>query len=1136
MMVNRGVYIILCLLPTVASSPRLDARAQDRALEPGPSVARELGTGESHTYSIPLTADQYLSLLVEQHGIDVTATLSGPDGVKRTDANNAKGMQGVEALTIIADAPGDYRLDVRAAERNAPSGRYEIAIVDRRAPTADERTLEEARRLFDEARSLRQKGKYGDALPAAERALAIRERVLGGEHTTIADSLNLVAMILDDKQDYAKAEALNLRALAIRERALGTDHPAVARTLFNLAWLAKVKEDFGKAESLYRRALDIQERALGPDHSEVATTLNDFALLYNDIGNFDESIRVNERVLAIRERTLGPDDEGVAKALNNVALAYGNKGEYAQAELVLRRALRIWEKALGPEHPDVAFALDGLAQALYYNGDYAAAEPLFLRALAIREKTLGPDHTEIATTLNNLANLFRQKGDYAKAEALILRDLAITEKRLGPNHTSVAPALLNLARIYELQGETDRAEPLLRRALSIRQAALGPDHLLVGLTLNRLGQLLVARGGEPAQADSILRRALATLDKAVPDHPGIAASLSGLASLAERSGDRAQAARYYERALVIQEKVYGSAHPELAQSLERLATLASSTGDAGRAVALLARAFDIRERHLDHNLVLGSERQKLDYLKLFAEDTDRAVSLHARLAPNDPQALRLAFTTLLGRKGRAVDATSDNVAVLRANASPEDRALFDRLSAARSQLATVTLRGPSDASAAYRLQLTRLRDAVDQLEAEVGARSVAFRAQSRPVTLDAIQAALPNGAVLVEFAFYRRRDDAAGREMPRYAAYVLPRDGEAQWVDLGDAVAIDRQVLAWRRALSDPARADARRLARALDARLMQPIRALVGAARQLLISPDGQLNLIPFAALADEQNQYLVERYTISYLTSGRDLLRLQIPRESRSHAVIVAAPAFGEPALVAANRAGARVDDSRVFFGPLPGAGNEVRALKGLMPDATVVTGPQATEAALRRLSGPRILHVATHGFFLDGGAVDRKPPAATGASGTRLGKWVAWTENPLLRSGLALAGANQGRSGADDGVLTALEAVGLDLWGTKLVVLSACDTGVGEVRNGDGVYGLRRALVLAGSESQMMSLWPVSDRSTQELMIGYYTLLAQSAGTADALRQAQLRLLRDSRRRHPYYWAGFIQSGDWRNLSGR
>jgi CHAT domain-containing protein len=236
------------------------------------------------------------------------------------------------------------------------------------------------------------------------------------------------------------------------------------------------------------------------------------------------------------------------------------------------------------------------------------------------------------------------------------------------------------------------------------------------------------------------------------------------------------------------------------------------------------------------------------------------------------------------------------------------------------------------------------------------------------------------------------------------------------------------------------------------------------------------------------------------------------------------------------------AQVDYSQVFFGPLPGVGDELRALKKLLPQATFLTREKATKAALRNVSGPSILHIATHGFFLQdtpgptAGASNLKSERYRVNNETRIGKWVAWVENPLLRSGLALAGANKGRSDEDEGVLTALEATGLDLWGTKLVVLSACDTGLGEVKNGDGVYGLRRALSLAGAESQMMSLWPVSDRGTRDLMIDYYQGLMQGKGRGEALRQAQLQMLRNKAHRHPYYWSSFIQSGEWANLEGK
>jgi CHAT domain-containing protein len=323
----------------------------------------------------------------------------------------------------------------------------------------------------------------------------------------------------------------------------------------------------------------------------------------------------------------------------------------------------------------------------------------------------------------------------------------------------------------------------------------------------------------------------------------------------------------------------------------------------------------------------------------------------------------------------------------------------------------------------------------------------------------------------------------------------------------------------------------------------MRPVRSLLAQmplrTRRLLIAPDGSLNLIPFTALVDEQNRYLIERYTISYLTSGGDLLRLQTSLPGKSAPLVVANPDFGKIATIALRGVHDSEKSSEIFFPSLPGTKAEALAVKAVLPKASLLLQQQATETALKQASGPRILHIATHGFFLSD---QEKPPAETAdddsmrTSDLRLSKWAAHIKNPLLRSGLALAGANQSRGGDDDGLLTALEAAGLDLWGTRLVVLSACDTGVGEVRNGEGVQGLRRALVLAGSESQMMSLWPVLDKRTKDLMIPYYQALRRGEGRGEALRQVQLKMLRSKYQSHPFYWAAFILSGEWRALDGQ
>jgi CHAT domain-containing protein len=410
-----------------------------------------------------------------------------------------------------------------------------------------------------------------------------------------------------------------------------------------------------------------------------------------------------------------------------------------------------------------------------------------------------------------------------------------------------------------------------------------------------------------------------------------------------------------------------------------------------------------------------------------------------------------------------------------------------------------------------------------------------------------VRNALPENARLIEFTMYHPSDPRVAIEHdvpaePHYVAYVISKQGDVQWKELGPAREIDGAVTAFRQALRDPERRDTSQLARALDEKLMRPLRPLLNGATQLLISPDGELNVVPFVALVDEQGQYLIQRYSITYLTSGRDLLRLQAGHPSQSGPVVVADPSFGEPALLtnrdaSPRRSGgvktadpAQIDYSQVFFGPLPGVSEELRALRALLPNASFLTHEQATKAALQGVNAPSVLHIATHGFFL---AEPGDIAQATPRGATRGIHADAKIENPLLRSGLALAGANRKD---ESGILTALEASGLNLWGTKLVVLSACDTGVGEIRNGEGVYGLRRALVLAGAETQMTSLWPVSDRSTHDLMISYYKSLLQGNGRGDSLREAQLQMLQSKSHNHPYYWASFIQTGEWANLDGK
>ncbi|MDX2042471.1 MAG: CHAT domain-containing tetratricopeptide repeat protein [Acidobacteriota bacterium] len=1058
-----------------ASSGQAQPAQEIPTLELGKPIERELAGGQSHSYQLKIPAGQYVKLLVNQRGIDIKLRFSGQDNKQLIEWDRQPGGNGEENLEWAVESEGVYRLIIIPTSQTARVGSYELIWKELRAAETREQKLTKAYLLWQESLSLTTGGKYEAAIPKAIEAVQILEALLGTEHEDVARPTNLLANLHYVKGNYTEAESFFKRALLIREKALGTEHPDTATSYNNLAVLYAEKGDHISAEFLYQRAMAIREKALGAEHPDFAASLNNLANLYRARGN------------------------------------------YLGAEPLFRQAQAIWEKTLGPEHPRIADSCNNLGNLYRSKNDFASAEPLYKRALAIREKAFGEKHPTVASSLHNLANLYRDKGDYLEAEKLYNRVRDIWEKTLGTEHPDVATLLNNLSMLYVRTHNYAAAELLLKRSLAIYEKALGAEH------------------------------------------PDVADCLHNLGNIYATNGDYSSAEQLHLRALAIREKTLGAEHPRLAESLHDFAALSLADDKTSLATSLLERLLTINDTNLRRNLS-GSDRQQQVYLKSFERGVNSVLALHAQYAPDNSQALQLALTALLRFKGRGLDESSDSLNRLRARADKETLPMLDQLFSMRSQYATLVLRGPDERTLkTYRTRLEQLGQGIETLEADLSRRSLEFRTTTLPITPEAVTAAIPVNAALVEFVQYRPVEAKTDKRLaPRYVAYVLTTQNEPRWVDLGDATAIDGAVEQLRQALRDPKRRDYQQLSRVVDKQVMEPVRKLIGGKAQLLLSPDGMLNLLPFAVLVDDGGKFLLERYKLTYLSSGRDLLRLQIKQDAGTEVFVMAAPDFEQSAassaVLAANATDAKrdivklygssgiklsesVSMGQVYFRPLPWTAKEAASLKTLMPDAKVMTDGAATEMALKQLRRPRLLHVATHGYFLKDlvmtEATRNERPA------TELPQKIAESEkieNPLLRSGLALAGANKRKSGDDDGILTALEAAGLDLWGTKLVALSACDTGVGEVKNGDGVYGLRRAFVLAGSETQVMSLWAVSDMGTKELMVEYYKRLMKGEGRGDALRQVQLRMLKNPKRSHPFYWASFIQSGEWANLDGK
>jgi tetratricopeptide (TPR) repeat protein/CHAT domain-containing protein len=518
-----------------------------------------------------------------------------------------------------------------------------LAVMLATVPQARAQAADDLAALQEQVSQLHSQGQYTEALPLAERYVALARQLHGEEAIEFAAAIAQLGQVYRAQGRDADAEPLYQRALAITEKALGPDHPDVGTHLRNLGELYRAQgrdaeaaplikrariiaitaafdqmpfglhsdpgENLNKlarryaaqgryaeAERLDLQALDMAQKALGPDHADVGTRLNNLAEVYRLQSRYAEAEPLYLRALAITEKALGPDHADVGTRLGNLAELYRVQGRYAEAEPLDLRALAITEKALGPDHADVATSLNNLAVLYDDQGRYTEAEPLYQRALAITEKALGPEDRSVGTSLNNLALLYRDQGRYAEAEPLFKRALAITEKTLGSDHPTVGASLNNLALLYRDQGHYAEAEQLDLRALAIAEKALGPDHPEVGISLLNLGGIYVAQG-RYAETEPLFKRALSITEKALgPNHPSVGNRLNNLAMLYDAQGRYAEAEQLDLRAIAITEKAHGPEHPNVATTLNNLGRLYDSQDRYAEAEPLYLRALAITEK------------------------------------------------------------------------------------------------------------------------------------------------------------------------------------------------------------------------------------------------------------------------------------------------------------------------------------------------------------------------------------------------------------------------------------------------------------------------------------------------------------------------------------------------------------
>ncbi|AEE52253.1 CHAT domain-containing protein [Haliscomenobacter hydrossis] len=960
------------------------------------------------------------------------------------------------------------------------------------------------------------------------------------------DSLIQVSRTLSSKREFDKALEVNAAAEKLALEKLGKESAAYGNCAFNRGRVNALKRDNSEAEKWYLEAIAIREKVLGKQHSDYAGALNNLAILYKSMGKYDQAEPLYLEAMETRKKALGKEHPNYAASLYNLALFFQDIGKYEKAELLLLEAKDIFGKVRGKEHPDYAASMNGLALIYMDMGKYENAEALYLEATTIREKVQGKDNSDYAESLNNLASLYRSMGNYEKAEQLHLQAIAIKGKILRKEHPSYALSLNNLAILYRAMGSYEKAEQLYLEATTIKEKTLGKEHPGYALSLNNLAILYWIMGNYE-KAEPLYLQAIAIREKKLgKEHPEYASSLNNLALLYLDMGRYEMVESLQLQAKVIREKALGAAHPDFAESLGNLAILYMANNNYAKAESFYIECSQANQSLLEKAIRHLSERELGKYLNKFSESQDQALSF-VKLSTSK-EATAACFDNSLFYKGFLLQ-TGGQLKRLSLS-DPTAAENFNLLKSYERRLATQYSQPIAQRDSAA---IADLEAKANDLEKDLAQTVAGFGQALRQVKWQEVQTALKPGEAAIEFVSYRfyhkNKTDSTlyaallllpGKDSPKFIPLfeekqltaLLKTDGSPQAPFYNDLYANDKK-------------------GEQLYDLIWKPISGALPQGATVYCSPSGLLHRLNLGAIPTPDGKTLAEKNRLSILGSTRQLVVPPLPTTQQSAtAQLYGGIQYDATPTVAINTT-AKPEDLAARSGPditqndstlrgenwnyLRWTEVEISAAANVMKSKGIVSnlkkGSEATEESFKALGegspSPRILHVATHGFFFP------DPKELKPGEGQAIGeKTFKVSDNPMIRSGLLLAGGNHAwktgnplRPELEDGILTAYEISQMNLSNTELVVLSACETGLGDLVGNEGVYGLQRAFKIAGAKYLIMSLWQVPDFQTQVFMTAFYKhWLEGKMAVPEAFRATQAEL-RGKYSGEAFKWAGFV-----------
>ncbi|MBN4072319.1 CHAT domain-containing protein [bacterium AH-315-F03] len=964
------------------------------------------------------------------------------------------------------------------------------------------------------------------AVVFGSRALSIAVQRLGDNDTLIAYVENRLGDYHSRNGNYHKAYELWEKAWKINMEGLHEEHIEVQGSIYRMAGVFSATGRYAESEDLYKQAVGLRTKTQGPGHPETASMHMSLGRLYHTTADYDAASNCYLKALSIRENSIERVESDIAQSIRFLGILAYDRGDYASAERHLLRALSIRKEALGPSHALTANCADDLGELYAQWGKLQEAEDIFTGALEVRKSFLGEKHPDVAVSLERLASFYTTIGEYARARSSLEAALSILKPNLEMMELRHASILLSLADVALNEDDFKSAELYAKRGYQISEHVFGiQDHRLIpGLTL--LGRVMISTG-KFSEAEELITQAL-----------DIAQTFESLFQ------------------------------PELANVYDAYAELLMQRQVPRSALRYVKLSFEIRMSVFENGASVMSEHDAFNFERQVYKTRDRYFSMFLQCDQKERPPVSDLLSVLLASKGVASTTFYDRYRTLRSENDSIIKLSLDSLRLARAHISRLYVDGPQESSPAeYQGRLQGAIDEAERLEEALAQLSDGYNHSRRKLepNVENLISALPKNSLLVEYFTYENRTDSRDSARILFGALTLNDQGKISIHDLGNAAVIDSAVASYRKHIRKVSHSislptpeelgDYTIVSTNLVNLIWSPLGISLPVNGPIYIAPDGSLNLVSFAGLPGLNNRFLVEDHPIQYVLSGNDILLRPISMPLGSGIAIFGDPDFdASPEQREASRSElVSIQPKRVTsaekrhlrstcdvlarkkLSRLSGTRDELHNISSIWKqnsDQEVWTyqGAQASEDAFKsNTKGMRIVHVATHGFFAGGDCRVHQSAKAARPKDDIIG------ENPLLLSGLYFAGANLYGAGAnqlglDDGILTAVEVSGMNLDGVEWVVLSACESGIGDIRSGEGVHGLRYAFRVAGAESVISALWEISDYDAADFMQRLYS--GNSDNLAVRMREAALTRLDDLRMRnqpeHPALWAAFVASG--------